>query len=124
MKTKLLASLLGLALLALFGCASAGTKIDQSATAKIQKGVTTKEQVVALLGAPMSDTLMGDGREMMMWSYAQTQVKGATFIPVVGLFAGGSDTKMTMFQVVLNKDKIVEDCLWSNSSFEAKMGRS
>jgi outer membrane protein assembly factor BamE (lipoprotein component of BamABCDE complex) len=123
MKTRLIASLLGLTLFLLAGCASAGTKIDQSATAKIQKGMTTKEQVIALLGAPMSDALVGDGREMMMWSYAQTQVRGATFIPVIGLFAGGSDTKMTMFQVILNKEKIVDDCLWSNSSIEAKMGR-
>ena len=105
------------------GCASAGTKVEQSAVAQIQKGKTTKTEVIALLGAPMSASLMGDGKEMMMWSYAQTQIKGATLIPIVGIFAGGSNTKMTMFQVILNKDKIVEDYLWNDSNIEAKMGK-
>lgn len=105
------------------GCASAGTKIEQSSVSQIQKGKTTKPEVIALLGAPMSASLMGDGKEMMMWSYAQTQIKGATLIPIVGIFAGGSNTKMTTFQVILNKDKIVEDYLWNDSNIEAKMGK-
>jgi outer membrane protein assembly factor BamE (lipoprotein component of BamABCDE complex) len=109
--------------LALAGCASAGVKVDSNAVAKIQKGVTTKAEVLALLGAPMTDTLAGDGREFMLWSYAHTQMKGATFIPVVGMFAGGSNTKMTTCQVILNKDKVVEDMLLSDGNIEAKMGR-
>lgn len=104
------------------GCASAGTKVDPSAAARIQKGITTKEQVVALLGTPMADTLSGDGKEMMYWSYSKAQMKGATFIPIVGLFAGGADVKMSMFQVVLGPDKVVQDYLLSDSSFDSRMG--
>lgn len=124
MKTKLLASLLGFALLTLLGCASAGTKVEQSSVDQIHKGTTTKAEVIALLGAPISDTLLPDGREMMVWSYSHAQVKAATFVPVVGLFAGGSDMKMTTFQVILNKDQIVENYLFSNGAIDARMGRS
>lgn len=117
------ASILTLALLALLGCASAGVKIDRSATENIRKGVTTKAQVIALLGAPSSDSLTGDGREMMIWSYAHTRVKGTTFIPVAGIFVGGSNTRLTTFQVILTKGKIVEDFLWNSSNLESRMGR-
>jgi outer membrane protein assembly factor BamE (lipoprotein component of BamABCDE complex) len=107
----------------LAGCASAGTKVDPSAAAKIQKGITTKVEVIALLGQPMTDTLDSNGKEMMFWSYAQTQIKGTTFIPVVGLFSGGSSTNMTSFQVILDSNKIVVDDLWSNSNIDSKMGK-
>jgi len=106
----------------LAGCASAGTEIDQSATTQIQKGVTTKQQVIALLGAPMGDTLSFDGKEMMFWSYSQTRIKGATFIPVYGLFAGGANMRTTMFQVILGPDKIVQDYLWSDSNIDSRVG--
>jgi outer membrane protein assembly factor BamE (lipoprotein component of BamABCDE complex) len=50
------------------GCASAGTKVDQAAVSKIQKGKTSKAEVVALLGSPMSASLTGDGKEVLVWS--------------------------------------------------------
>jgi outer membrane protein assembly factor BamE (lipoprotein component of BamABCDE complex) len=122
MKSKIITPAIALALLILAGCASAGVKVDPAAAAKIQKGVTTKDQVIALLGAPMTDTLSSNGKEIMAWSYAQARATGVTYIPIVGLFAGGADTKTTSFQVVLDERKIVEDDLWSNSSFETRMG--
>ena len=106
----------------LAGCASAGNKIDPDAVSKIEKGVTTKAQVIALLGNPMSVSLLGDGREMLFWSYARTRLKGATFVPVVGLFKGGSNTNTNAVQVLLNKDKIVEDFTSNDSTIESKMG--
>ena len=91
---------------------------------QIHKGTTTKAEVIALLGQPMTDTLLPDGREMMLWSYSHAQVKAATFIPIAGAFVGGSDMKMTTFQVILTQQKVVVNYLWSGSAIEARMGRS
>ncbi len=104
------------------GCASSGTKIDPAAVSQIERGVTTKAQLVAALGNPISASMLGNGRELLVWSYAQTRVKGRTFIPVVGAFAGGADTKMETLQVILDSDKVVEDYLWNNSQIETKTG--
>jgi len=111
------------ALVALGGCASAGTKVEQSAVDQIHKGSTTKAEVIALLGQPIADTLGFDGREIMVWSYSHAQIKAATFIPIAGAFVGGSDMKMQTFQVILNKDGIVENYLLSNGAIDARMGR-
>lgn len=105
------------------GCASAGTMVEQSAVEQIERGKTTKAEVLALLGPPMSNSLMGDGREMMIWSYTYAQAKTASFIPVVGIFAGGTEMDMTTFQVIFDENDIVEDYLWSQGQIESRMGR-
>lgn len=115
-------ALLAVSISSFIGCASAGTKVEQSSVDNIVKGETTKSEAIALLGSPMSASLTGDGKEILVWSYAQTKMKGATFIPVVGLFAGGSNTNMTTFQVILNSEKVVEDYLWNNSNIESRIG--
>lgn len=112
-------ALLGIPFVA--GCASAGTKIEASAANKITKG-QTKAQVISQLGQPNSASLTGNGKEMLQWSYARSSVKGATFIPIVGLFAGGANVQLTTFQVVLGPDKLVEDTLWNNGSTDSRMG--
>jgi outer membrane protein assembly factor BamE (lipoprotein component of BamABCDE complex) len=104
------------------GCASVGTKIEQASIEKIEKGKTTKTELIAAFGTPMTASLLGDGRESMMWVYSKAKVKGATFIPVVGAFAGGSETSTQMLQVILNKDKVVEDFTTNNSKMEMRMG--
>jgi len=101
---------------------SSGTKVEQSAVSKIIKGKTTKSEVIALLGNPMSASLTGNGKEIDTWSYAHTQVKGSAFVPVVGVFAGGPDMKLQTFQVILNKNKVVEDYLWNESNIESRTG--
>lgn len=97
------------------GCASSshGTKIDNDKVSQIQKGSTTKEEVVQMFGPPMHSSLMGDGRRMMMYHYTESkqQVKGQSFIPVAGAFMGGSKgtIRQQQLQIVLNKDNVVED---------------
>lgn len=46
----------------LAGCVSMGRKIDQSAAEKIEKGKTTREQVINLIGSPDNITRTGRGR--------------------------------------------------------------
>ena len=124
MKSKLLNVLILIFAVAAGGCASAtsGRQIDQAVAAQVQKG-DTKAKVIALLGSPSSASLTGTGKEMLVWVFARSSVKGATFVPVVGLFAGGADMQLTTFQVVLGPDKLVEETLWNEGTTETRMGK-
>ena len=82
-----------LSALLIAGCSSVGQKVDQSAVSKIQKGVSTKEDVRHLIGNPNNVTTTSDGSEVWSYTFMHTQVKGTTFIPIVGAFAGGADTQ-------------------------------
>ena len=81
-----LAFLTGLA-----GCASSGTKVDPNAVAAFQKGRTTYAEAVAQLGPPTAVSLAPDGSRVAIYSYSRATTRAATFVPVVGLFAGGAD---------------------------------
>lgn len=83
-------SLIALVTLALCACASTGTQVLESQLAQFQKGVTTQADVERQLGAPQSNTLESDGTRSIAYVYTRAQAKGATFIPIVGLFAGGA----------------------------------
>ena len=72
------------------GCASSGTQISQEKATSFKEGVSTESEIVAALGKPTSVMIMGD-MKYISYSGFQYQTKAATFIPVVGLFAGGAD---------------------------------
>lgn len=53
----------------LVGCATSGRKIDQGAADQIEKGKTTKEQVVALIGSPESISRSSNGDTTYIYNY-------------------------------------------------------
>ena len=77
----------------LCGCASSGRKIDETKVDQIKRGITTKEEVLKLIGSPETITKDADGNVTFLYHYVYAQTKGSTFIPIVGMFAGGVDTK-------------------------------
>jgi outer membrane protein assembly factor BamE (lipoprotein component of BamABCDE complex) len=76
------------------GCMSyrAGTKIEADKIAQIKKGRTTRAEIEALLGPPMSVGMMGGGRRLLVYRYTEVsrRVKGSSFIPYAGAFVGGA----------------------------------
>ncbi len=85
----------------LVGCASTGVKVSEDALATLKPGQTTYREVVAKLGAPTGESRV-QGVHTMSYTYATSQVRATTFIPVVGMFAGGADTRSQT--VTLNFD--------------------
>jgi len=79
--------------LALTGCASSGNPkvADFNPATQIEYGKTTKAEIKAMLGEPNAKKYGANGKEVWAYTYAQAQAKPATFIPVIGLFAGGMD---------------------------------
>jgi outer membrane protein assembly factor BamE (lipoprotein component of BamABCDE complex) len=79
----------------LSGCVSSGVQVDPEVTARFQKGVTTKDQVIAALGTPTQRVSYPDGTSAIVYRHADIRLRPESFIPVAGLFAGGADTAAT-----------------------------
>jgi outer membrane protein assembly factor BamE (lipoprotein component of BamABCDE complex) len=82
--------IIALTALVLAGCASSGTQVNQSSLPQFQKGITTEADVETALGKPQTTGVASDGTRSIAYIYTATKVKGATFVPIVGLFAGGA----------------------------------
>ena len=98
--------------------ASSGSKIESTQVSRIEKGKTTREQVIAMLGHPMHTSMLGDGRRMMLYSSTEMngEVKsdGRSFIPIAGIFFAGrhtteGTTRRQNLQIIVNKAGVVED---------------
>lgn len=90
------------------GCASSGTQVSQNAAMQFKEGVTTEAQIVAKLGPPSGVTISSGGGKTLLYSGAQYQTKAATFIPIVGLFAGGADYTVSTASYRLGADGVLQ----------------
>jgi len=69
MRRFLIYILAAVSFLAIAGCASSGTKIDQANIQKIKPGTTTKQQMLEMFGAPLSQSYGTEGKLTMLWHY-------------------------------------------------------
>ncbi|MHB8069263.1 MAG: outer membrane protein assembly factor BamE domain-containing protein [Desulfobaccales bacterium] len=109
-------------LLGMASCVSVGRKIDQDAAAKIEKGKTTREEVIRLIGSPDRVTITGQGDTMFMYSYARATAKPATFIPIFGPLVGGANVQHQMYMVTFGPDGVVKNFINSYGGTEASQG--
>ncbi len=89
-------------LILLMGCATAtvGRPFDQEQLAKIEKGRTTRGEVLQYLGAPSHIVTLSDGRTKYIYSYAET---------TTNMLAGTVNTKSQATSIVFGPDQIVSD---------------
>ena len=116
---KLASTLLTVAILT--GCASSGTQVSQQAATQFKEGESTEAQIIAKLGPPTSTTIMG-GFKTISYSGMQYQVKGATFIPIIGAFAGGSDYTMSIASYQIGSDGILKKFSYTTSGSGSRSG--
>ena len=131
MKRLRFATVIATATLILFvvGCVSTsvGTKMSVEKVQQIKKGDTTRAEVETLFGQPITTSMLGDGRKMMVYNYYGHTIKptglGKTFasvlIPGGDLFMGGgarANQEQQTLQIILNKDGVVEDYEFSNNA--------
>ena len=90
------------------GCMSSGTNYDQTQVSQIKKGQTTEAQLVQMFGEPTQRMTDGDGNNHLTWTFTEAQANAASYVPVVGLFAGGTNgTTKSLF--VTTKNGVVTD---------------
>ncbi|NPE57739.1 hypothetical protein HLB27_03265 [Dickeya dadantii] len=56
--------------LSLVGCVSFGNNFDEARLAHVNKGQTTKQEVISLFGEPATTSIDSDGNQMLIWSYS------------------------------------------------------
>jgi outer membrane protein assembly factor BamE (lipoprotein component of BamABCDE complex) len=114
---------------ALGGCASAGNDRVKAETmgtvgSKVTKGVTTKDQVRALYGEPGSVSLTDGGSEVWHYAYAHATATAASYIPIVGIFAGGSNVEKNELVFIFDKTNIVQNYTVHASQSTVQRGTS
>lgn len=106
------------------GCAATGVKITADQLQELRKGETTLQQVESRLGPPTTRTVAADGTISLMYIYAESRVRAATFVPIVGVFAGGADTRSNMAMLRFGADRKLIDYTTSESAYGTGTGVS
>jgi outer membrane protein assembly factor BamE (lipoprotein component of BamABCDE complex) len=91
------------ACLALGACVSSGVTVNPDAAAQFKVGETTEAEVIRALGAPTNVTANNAGR-FVTYAGSHVQTRAATFIPIVGALAGGSDVRVSYVQFRFGTD--------------------
>ena len=105
------------------GCSTSGNQnlkneTSQSLQSKIINNKTTKSEITASLGEPDTRTTLNDGNEEWIYFMDNNQFDAATFIPVVGLLTGGSQTQAKTLEIVFKSETV---CKWSFSENNSRM---
>lgn len=90
------------------GCMSVGNKQleDPELVKKIVPGTSTKADVRALAGEPTETEFSDTGEETWKYVLTKGQTRAASFVPVVGLFAGGMDMQTHTLTVRFKGDVV------------------
>ncbi len=105
------------------GCAtSSGTKVEASSLTFIQKGKTTKSELVSKLGQPDETGVDSNGKETVSWIHSNSRTDAKTFIPIAGAFIGGATSENTTLKVILDKRGVVSDYEYTGGRQVSKLG--
>jgi outer membrane protein assembly factor BamE (lipoprotein component of BamABCDE complex) len=105
--------------LLLSSCSTVGHKIDPNQLASVKPGVTTREDVHRIFGAPSRRETRSDGTVTESYAYVRARVKGQSFIPVAGAFVGGTRVNETTTVFVYNPDGTVKEYSQGGSNTES-----
>lgn len=97
------------------------TKHLKASNQKIIKNKTTKTELLTKLGEPDTRTTLDDGNEQWRYFMYNNQFNATTFIPVVGLFTGGSQTQSKTLEIDF-KGEIVNKWTFSTDNNNTKTG--
>lgn len=95
----------------LSGCSTVGNKqiLNQNLISQIKPGESSKADVQRLIGEPTKQNYLDSGDTVWEYDLTQSQIRGASFIPVVGLFAGGANIQVHTLTIRFDKRGIVKD---------------
>jgi hypothetical protein len=107
----------------LAGCAASGVQVSQEAALQFKEGVSTETEIIARLGKPTT-VVISNGVKMLSYSGMQYKTKGATFIPIVGLFAGGADYAYSNVTYQVAANGVLEKVTYTSSGSGSRMGQN
>lgn len=100
-----------LAIFLMFGCASVGNKqiTNDELISQIKIGETTKPEVKQKIGEPTKVTFTDNNEEIWEYVYTHSQMRAASLVPVVSIFAGGADVDTQTLTIRFNKEGQVKE---------------
>lgn len=101
-------------LVILSGCASYGKEIKQSSVDKIQRGITTKQEVINAFGNPDGTYFDKDNRLIMYYYAGKIKPSAWNFVPIANLVHTEMKMQNQMLTIVISKDNIVEEYSFTN----------
>lgn len=110
--------------LSLTACAASGVQIKPEQLSKFERGKTTYQDVVASLGKPNFTTMTADGTRTATYVYAESSIRPATFIPIVGAFAGGADMRSNSVMIMFDRDGVLQNYTASEGAMGTATGLS
>lgn len=110
--------------LLLSACMSAGTQVDPNKLAAFKTGETTEPDIVKALGKPTTVSNSSDGHRVLVYYGVHSSPKAATFIPVVGVFAGGANSQQSSAIFTLGANGKLEKMESSQTNMSSSMGAS
>ncbi|NRF56034.1 hypothetical protein FOB46_01795 [Citrobacter braakii] len=115
-----------IAIFSISGCSTSGNQkikneTAQSLQSKIIKDKTTKTELLAQLGEPDTRTTLDSGNEQWRYFMYNNQFNAVSFIPVVGLFTGGSQTQSKTLDIEFN-GQTVSKWTFSSDNSDTKSG--
>ena len=103
------------------GCAASGIQVSQEAAMQFKENVATESEIVAKLGRPTSTMIMS-GMRMIVYSGMQYRTKPESFIPIVGLVAGGADYAYSSAVFQIGEDGILKKITYTSSGSGVRQG--
>ncbi len=113
--------LLGVAIALAAGLAAAKPVTSDDA-AQFKVGVATLADVEAKLGPPQTTSTNSDGIEIVGYTSSSTHVKAATYIPVVGWFAGGAKGHVSTIVFTFGADGVLKNTATSETNVDCGIG--
>jgi outer membrane protein assembly factor BamE (lipoprotein component of BamABCDE complex) len=110
------------AALTLAGCASSGVRITDEQMSQFKEGQTTQQDVITALGQPTTTMRNADGTTVLMYTYAEARTRGSTFIPIVGAFVGGVDTRSNNVMLTFDQQGVLKTTSSSSSQYGTATG--
>lgn len=102
----------------LTGCAATGVQVSEQKAQSFQVGHSTYANVIAALGSPTTSTISSNGQRTAIYSYAAMQSRPQNFIPYIGPFVAGYDTKSSAVVFVFDEHGV----LLSTTSSQSELG--
>lgn len=108
--------------LLLSACASSGVRVTDDQMSQFKEGQTTKQDVITALGQPTTTMRNADGTTVLMYTYAEARTRGSTFIPIVGAFVGGVDTRSNNVMLTFDQQGVLKTTSSSSSQYGTATG--
>ncbi|MCI2809392.1 hypothetical protein [Eoetvoesiella caeni] len=106
----------------LVGCASSGVRVTDDQVSKFTKGQTTKTEVIAALGQPTTTMRQSDGTVTVVYNYVESSARPETYIPFVGAFIGGADSRSNMATLRFDANDTLIDYSTAQSQYGTGLG--